>query len=84
MARELSTQDAFIFDGENGAKYAVALCGLKNDDNGNRRYEAIVIDVGNLILNKASGAFRYRFTGHSMSPMDEAEYAVNQIHLKKH
>ena len=83
MTKELSTQDAFFFkDGD--VEYSVTLVGLKNDVNGNRRYEAIVVDLDDLRSDdRASGAFRYRFTGHMMTPRQEAEWALKRIHLKK-
>ena len=80
MARQLSTQDAFLLM---GGDYLVILCGLKNDRNGNRRYEATVVNLIDLGGRGKSGAFRYTFTGHCMSPKDEAEWALLNIHLTK-
>lgn len=82
MSRQLTTQNAFCFAVED-IRYSVTLIGLKNDPNGNRRYEAIVIDLDDLLRDdRASGAFRYRFTGHCMRERDEAEFALTRLHLK--
>ena len=82
MAKRLSTQNAFFFN-EGGVEYAVVLCGLRNDVNGNRRYEATVVDLNDLMQDdRASGAFRYRFTGHCACEREEAEFALRQLHLK--
>ena len=82
MAKRLSTQNAFFFkDGD--IEYSVTLIGLRNDVNGNRRYEAIVVDLDDLRSDdRASGAFRYRFTGHCACEREEAEFALRQRHLK--
>lgn len=84
MARQLSTQSAFLIcrpDPEPGVcgskSYCVTLSGLRNDVNGNRRYEAIVVDLDDLSQDdRSSGAFRYRFTGHCSSEREEAEFAL--------
>lgn len=83
-ARELSAQDAFLFEriAPKPTSHIVILCDLENDRNGNRRYEATVVDVGHLALNGKAGAFRYRFTGHCGTPRDEAEWALDNLHLK--
>lgn len=79
--RSLSVQDAFLIK-RGQSEFCVTLCGLTNNTNGNRRYEATVVDLGNLSEDGASGAFRYRFTGHFMTPREEAEWALDHCHLK--
>ena len=82
MTKELSVQDAFMFI-KGDKLYAVVLCGLKNDANGNRRYEATVVDLTDLGARGKGGAFRYRFTWHCGTPAEEAEWALSELHLKK-
>ena len=91
MSKQLSTQDAFYFRKAmpEGVKtgFCVILCGLRNDKNGNRRYEATVVDVDALVWGSlggpSTGAFRYRFTGHCMSERDEAKWALDHLHLAR-
>ena len=83
MTKQLSTQDAFNLGGSDGKLYIVILTGIKNDVNGNRRYEATIVQHNDLWNRGKSGAFRYHFTGHMMTPQQEAEWALEQIHLKK-
>lgn len=91
MHKQLSTQDAFYFEKampEGGkTRFCVIVCGVKNDENGNRRYEATVVDVDALLWRPfdgpSVGAFRYRFTGHCMSMRDEAEWALDHLHLAR-
>lgn len=88
--RQLSTQNAFYFRGKRSPDarekgFCIILCGLKNDRNGNRRYEATIVDIDDLVWpysGQWSGAFRYTFTGHCLSERDEAEWVLNNIHLK--
>lgn len=83
-SRQLSTQDAFLLvDNAQGKMHVVTLCGLRNDENGNRRYEATVVDLTDIGARGKTGAFRYRFTGHCMAPAQEAEWALNHLHAKQ-
>ena len=83
MARKLQAQSAFYFHPESFHDgYCVILVGLKNDVNGNRRYEATVVDLEDLQKDDwKADANRFRFTGHCMSERDEAKFALG-LYLK--
>ena len=76
--KQLSTKSAFRFK-KDGKDYIVTLGGLKNDINGNRRYEACIVNLSNLPAGGAcaSFAYRYTFTGHCLAEVDEAEFALD-------
>lgn len=62
--------------------YFVILESLPNDVNGNKRYEALVFKLNDLVEGtplKQPYAHRIRFTGHCMSEKDEAEWAVDYL-----
>lgn len=63
--------------------FSVTISKLRNDVNGNLRYEATVVDVTEKTWINYSGdeyqATRVRFTGHGMSERDEAEWAVDYL-----
>lgn len=80
------TANAFLFSKkmpEGGkSQFCVTLSKLRNDANGNLRYEATVIDVDELVWPFNGGrcqATKLRFTGHCMSERDEAEWAVDYL-----
>lgn len=57
--------------------YSVVLEGLKNDNNGNRRFKATIIDNN---ATTTSMSTVYTFTGHCMTERQEAEWIL-QLHL---
>ena len=91
MAKKLKTLNAFYVNERlpSGATYrfCVILKGLRNDVNGNKRYEAALVDTYDCLLlggpydKMPVKAIRYTFTGHCLSERDEAEWIV-KFHLK--
>lgn len=80
------TVDAFLFFKKlpKGGKtqFCVTLGKLRNDVNGNLRYEATVTDVDDLVWpfnGCRCQSTKLRFTGHCMSERDEAEWAVDYL-----
>jgi hypothetical protein len=63
------------------AYYAVVLETIKNDNNGNKRFKATIIDCGeNCMPNSRAEATVYTFTGHCMTNRQEAEWIL-QLYL---
>ena len=63
-------------------RFCVTLRKLRNDVNGNLRYEATIVDIDDLVwpFNRSQcHATELRFTGHCMSEKDEAEWAVDYL-----
>lgn len=62
-------------------EFWVILKKLCNDVNGNRRYEAIIVDIDKLenwIFDRAVEIDRFEFTGHSQTESYEAEWALDE------
>jgi len=63
--------------------FSVTINKLRNDVNGNLRYEATIVDISNRAWMNYNGseyqATLVRFTGHGMSERDEAEWAVDYL-----
>lgn len=54
------------------------------DENGNVLYEALVIDNGRTPMEyRQLPSYQYHFASHGMSLKDEAEWALNELHLKR-
>lgn len=76
MTKRLNNTSSYLID-----DYAVVLTRIHNDVNGNPRYQAELIPLGNLNACKYSCVARYTFTGHYMADVDEARRIVE--HHKK-
>lgn len=71
MTKKLQSVETYHF-----GFYIVVLEGLKNDNNGNRRFKATIIYCN--ATNSMSAV--YTFTGHCMTEREEAEWIL-QLHL---
>ena len=71
MTKRLDNTSSYLVDG-----YAVVLTRIRNDVNGNPRYQAELIPLGTLNACQYSCVARYTFTGHYMADADEAKHIV--------
>ena len=76
MTKRLDNTTTYLVNG-----YAVTLTRLRNDINGNPRYQAELIPLDNLTKYGSSCAIRYTFTGHFLSEKGEAERVV-EYHIQ--
>ena len=58
--------------------YAVTLTRIRNDVNGNPRFQADITNLDDLANNRNAMTARYTFTGHYMSEYDEAREIVRR------
>ena len=72
MIKRLQAVETYHF-----ANYDVVLEGLKNDNNGNRRFKATIVDHTTAATSMSAV---YTFTGHCSPEREEAEWIL-QLHL---
>jgi len=82
MVKKLQPVNSYHIE-HNGNSYLVTMVGLKNDRNGNKRYEATITgaDVCHIQYGRAY-SFRYTFTGHCFGEDEEALWIV-AVHERK-
>jgi len=80
MTKRLFNSDTYKVNTDRG-DYAVVLERLKNDVNGNPRFEAyiVVLEVfGEHVSPEYYFTAHYRFSGHYMNAQDEAKWIVHR------
>lgn len=71
MTKQLTNSTAYHIKG-----YIVTLTHIRNDANGNPRFQADIAHLGDLNARHQSSVARYTFTGHYASDADEAKWIL--------
>ena len=77
MTKQLTNSTAYLAYG-----YIVTLTHIRNDANGNPRFQADIAHLGDLNARHQSSVARYTFTGHYASDA-EAAMRILAHHLKE-
>ena len=73
--RRLNVKNTYKLS-KDGETYIVTLSRVKKDVNNNPRFEAEIIAIAD---NYLSLSYVYRFTGHYMTEIEEAEWIVDRF-----
>lgn len=79
MTKRFDNKNTYLVERDE-RKYAVTLSRIKNDVNGNPRFEALITDLEDL-ASGYSTTYTYRFSGHHMSNKNEAMWILVFRHL---